>query len=69
MDLADKAQDYTEQRLNAAIQTITNRRNQPVSDGFCIDCDEEIDVARLRALPSAQRCIDCQTTHEIKQRK
>lgn len=27
--------------------------------GFCIDCGEEIPMARLLAMPEAARCIDC----------
>lgn len=30
----------------------------------CVDCGEPIDVARRMALPSARRCIDCQTVRE-----
>jgi RNA polymerase-binding protein DksA len=32
--------------------------------GVCIDCGGDIGFERLRATPSAQRCIDCQTRHE-----
>ncbi len=32
--------------------------------GVCIDCDEEIPMARLRALPSALRCVQCESAHE-----
>jgi RNA polymerase-binding protein DksA len=32
--------------------------------GECIECGTEIDVARLRANPSALRCIACQTRLE-----
>ena len=34
------------------------------SYGVCDECDRPIDIARLRAAPSALRCIDCQTVHE-----
>lgn len=30
----------------------------------CIECDELINPARRAALPSAERCIGCQTLHE-----
>ena len=30
----------------------------------CVECDEPIPEARRRALPSAERCIACQTRHE-----
>lgn len=34
------------------------------SYGFCIDCGQEIPLARLNANPSAERCILCQTARE-----
>jgi RNA polymerase-binding transcription factor len=37
--------------------------------GFCQDCDEFIGVARLRALPFAQRCRDCQAQAERRARR
>lgn len=30
----------------------------------CIACDEPIGAARKAALPSAERCIDCQSAYE-----
>lgn len=30
----------------------------------CVDCDEPIGKARLKALPHAQRCISCQEDYE-----
>lgn len=32
--------------------------------GTCVRCGHDIGVARLRANPSAQRCIECQTAYE-----
>jgi RNA polymerase-binding transcription factor DksA len=32
--------------------------------GICIECGGDIAYERLKATPSAQRCIDCQTRHE-----
>lgn len=32
--------------------------------GVCVDCARDIGFERLRATPSAIRCIDCQTRHE-----
>lgn len=34
----------------------------------CIDCDEPILPARLKILPSAVRCVDCQAPWELEQR-
>lgn len=32
--------------------------------GECVDCGKEIAYERLRAYPTAKRCIDCQHEHE-----
>lgn len=32
--------------------------------GVCIDCDDDIEVARLRAFPTAKRCLPCQQNFE-----
>ena len=32
--------------------------------GTCVDCGGDIGFERLKATPSALRCIDCQTRHE-----
>lgn len=37
--------------------------------GICIDCDEEIPMARLRAYPFADRCIRCATKAEEAHRR
>lgn len=33
--------------------------------GSCIDCDADIPMERLRAYPTAARCISCQSLHEL----
>jgi RNA polymerase-binding transcription factor DksA len=32
--------------------------------GVCIDCDDEIELARLRVYPTAKRCLPCQENYE-----
>ncbi len=32
--------------------------------GVCIECDDELDLARLRAFPTAKRCLMCQENFE-----
>jgi DnaK suppressor protein len=34
------------------------------SYGICAECGNEIDPERLRVMPAAQRCIECQAKHE-----
>jgi DnaK suppressor protein len=41
-----------------------HRRLEDGSYGECMRCGREIDYRRLRAYPTAARCIDCQSLHE-----
>lgn len=40
------------------------RRMENGEYGTCIDCDAPIAIARLKANPTAIRCISCQAKHE-----
>jgi RNA polymerase-binding transcription factor DksA len=40
------------------------RRLQVGAYGVCIECDDEVEVARLRAYPTAKRCLPCQQNYE-----
>ncbi len=37
--------------------------------GNCLDCESNIDFARLLAYPSAQRCLSCQLAFELAERR
>ncbi|HLD16638.1 MAG TPA: RNA polymerase-binding protein DksA, partial [Coxiellaceae bacterium] len=37
--------------------------------GYCEDCGAEIGVRRLEARPTADKCIDCKTIQEIKEKQ
>ena len=37
--------------------------------GYCFECGEEIAERRLRALPFAVRCKDCEAAREVAQRR
>ncbi|MDD5329960.1 MAG: TraR/DksA family transcriptional regulator [Sulfuricella sp.] len=41
-----------------------SKRLDAGSYGVCVDCGGEIGLARLRAYPTAVRCIACQAMHE-----
>ena len=43
------------------------RRLADGSYGECLDCGEEIDLRRLRALPATPYCTACQAIHEHEQ--
>jgi phage/conjugal plasmid C-4 type zinc finger TraR family protein len=62
MDAADKAQAQAEwlEQYRAAHR----RKHVMRASDFCIDCHEAIEPARLKAEPTATRCVYCQTEHE-----
>ena len=46
-------------RINEAVRLIDEG-----AYGYCAECDEAIALARLRALPFAIRCKDCEEARE-----
>lgn len=60
LDQADASRDLLELRMLDTAHT----RMADGSYGTCIGCGADIDFARLRANPGAERCIDCQTLFE-----
>ena len=60
LDHADLSRDVGELR---AIEAARGRLKEG-HYGECMQCGRDIDYARLRANPSAVRCIDCQRLHE-----
>jgi phage/conjugal plasmid C-4 type zinc finger TraR family protein len=75
MDDIDLANEHAEMHRQHALRAHFSTR--PVrEDGqdqklfgprLCIDCGEEIETARLHALPYAVRCVDCQAKKERRQ--
>lgn len=66
-DKIDRAAELTAQFTRAALEAHLARPNlsvgeQRVVDGaaVCVECDEAIPPARLRALPGCIRCVTCQ---------
>ncbi len=37
--------------------------------GYCEDCGAEIGIRRLEARPTAEKCIDCKTFEEIREKQ
>lgn len=72
--MADDASEVFEQAKNLALRQTLERQLEHVEEalerfergtyGYCLDCGEEIDPARLKALPSASLCIDCMGRRE-----
>jgi RNA polymerase-binding transcription factor DksA len=51
--------------LNKRINEALNRLEEG-KYGYCFECGEEISEARLRALPFAVRCKDCEEARETR---
>ena len=72
--IADDASEVFEQVKNLAIRQNLERLLAQVEDaldrmekgtyGFCEECGARIDPARLKALPYATLCIECQQRRE-----
>jgi len=45
--------------IDAALRRIKEHRY-----ALCADCGDDIELRRLRAFPTAKRCVDCQSLHE-----
>jgi DnaK suppressor protein len=45
------------------------RRLEEGTYGYCFECGEEISERRLRALPFAVRCQDCEEAREVRQQR
>lgn len=37
--------------------------------GYCVDCGSEIGIRRLEARPTTNKCIDCKTFEEIREKQ
>ncbi|MCL4798757.1 MAG: TraR/DksA family transcriptional regulator [Burkholderiales bacterium] len=60
LDTAEVTRDLGELReLDTALGRIAEG-----TYGQCVDCGRDIGLERLGALPTAVRCVDCQSVHE-----
>ncbi len=66
-DILDNAQ-VTEERFRNDAIAANRSHNTKKSNGICIDCEEAISARRHKNDPYAQRCIDCQTIKEKRNR-
>jgi DnaK suppressor protein len=73
-DVLDQAKHAAEQSVGLAMLEVSSRRVREVeaalrrlragSYGTCADCSDRISRERLRALPCAVLCRDCQEQHD-----
>lgn len=70
MDNADRAAEYQQRELDAAINAVRSSAGH-ASPGLaphqCVDCGGEIPLDRLSAIPGATRCTSCQMDHDRRQ--
>lgn len=73
-DEADRAGELEERERTKALarffDEIAEADPQVSIDGVvvCLDCEDPLPAARLRAKPDAVRCIECQERFETRQR-
>lgn len=62
MDEGEIAKEYADRRNQACIAAVLAKARQPIGPGsvICIDCEDEIPLARREAQPGCVRCRDCQ---------
>lgn len=61
----ERAEAYERLEKEGAIARIRGSLNG-LGEEFCLTCGERIEEARRIALPSATRCIDCQSQLEAR---
>jgi DnaK suppressor protein len=71
---ADDGTNAFDQARDLAVQVTTEQTLKLVDDalarfdngtyGLCLDCGQEIDAARLEAIPYAALCMSCQSKRE-----
>ena len=59
-DDADRADKIINETINSSIDKLRNKL-KPNNLKYCIDCEDEIGEARKLAMPSAKRCIECES--------
>lgn len=73
-DAADRAQAIEEEDradvLAARAAKMFHEEPRVVNgQRLCLDCDEPLSKKRLKFVPEAVRCVDCQKFHEEKQQR
>lgn len=64
VDVVDQAQTLEETTRAAALAAARASNSTAPGHKYCARCGDEIPAARREALPSATRCVDCQTKRE-----
>jgi len=66
-EVVDALGNETRLELSKIAKALEQIKNETY--GICVDCGEEIPMARLKAYPYADRCIRCATAAEARRRR
>jgi RNA polymerase-binding protein DksA len=66
-EVVDALGNETRIELSKIARALDQIKNETY--GTCVDCGEEIPMARLRAHPFADRCIRCATAEEARRKR
>ena len=71
MEEVDKTVSYLQDRERRLIRKIddTLERLEQGDYGYCDSCGIEIGLRRLEARPTAEKCVDCKSLDEIRERQ
>lgn len=50
----------------ANVQKLLEKQAEQPSASECVECGEDIPLARQKLVPGVQMCVDCQSFHERK---
>ena len=63
-EVVDALGNETRRELSKIASALAQMENDTY--GICVNCEEEIPMARLQAYPFADRCIRCATAAEVR---
>lgn len=64
-DVVDRANELVQQRLDDELNRRRCDAEKPrITHSYCVDCEQKIPVKRLEKIPTALRCVECQTIFE-----
>ena len=69
MDDADRAQEDMERAMHKFQQQHSRRKHAQNMTSICAECGDPIEVSRLKAVPYATRCIECELFFQSQQKK
>lgn len=72
MDVLDQAQEIETLHRSASLTAALARHEKQRIEGaevICLSCAEPVPLRRLASYPQAVRCLDCQATHERKEKQ